>query len=206
MQKLEEIANKIEDYLGEKNQVREVALRKAREIIKKSSGIIQTIHKCKESERDIITLKKNGIELKNMVQSHLDLYYSGFVENAYMEMCEAVILYSIIKNQPLPTIEELEVTSSSYLLGIGDVIGELRRIVLDSLRKGEIEKASNYLDIMEDLYLILMRFNYPNAIVNIRRKQDIARGLLEKTRGEVAFAFRGKSLEEKIAKLEEKIS
>ena len=151
-------------------------------------------------------LNEETKELKIMLKDHLDLYYSGFLENAYMEMCEANILYSIVKNEELPTVEELGVTNSSYLLGLGDVIGELRRIVLNSLRKGEIEKAVKYLDKMEEIYLIIMRFNYPNSLVNIKRKQDIARGLLEKTRGEVTFAIRGKSLEEKIVQLEKKMS
>lgn len=206
MQNLEEIANKIEDYLDEKNQIREEALKKARGIIKKSSKAIQKIHSCKESEELIFELKEEATELKNMLQNHLDLFYSGFVENAYTEMCEATILYSIIKDKPLPIIEELNVTNSSYLLGLGDVIGELRRIILNALRIGNLDKATKYLDKMEELFLIIMRFNYPNAIVNIRRKQDIARGLLEKTRGEVAFAIRGKALEEKMERLEKKLS
>lgn len=206
MQKLKDLADKVEEYLDEKNEIREEALKKAREIIKMSKEAIQAIHNGKEAKEIILELKKEAKALKKLLQNHLDLYYSGFVENAFMEMCEAIILYSIVKSESLPSFEELDVRCSSYLLGMGDVIGELRRIVLNSLRKGEIEKATKYLDVMEEFYLIIMRFSYPNAIVNIKRKQDIARGLLEKTRGEVAFTIRGKNLEEKIEKLEKKLS
>ena len=206
MQDLKDTVDKIEKLLDEKNAVREEALKRSRVIIKKSSEIIQSIHNDIESDELILKLFNEAKELKSMLKNHQDLYYSGFVENAFMELSEAVIFNCIVKNKSIPTVEELGVTSASYLLGLGDVIGEVRRMVLNLLRKGEIEKSSEYLDIMEDLYLLIMRFNYPNAIVGIRRKQDIARGLIEKTRGEVTFAIRGKKLEDKMDILEKKLS
>ena len=98
----------------------------------------------------------------------------------------------------MPEPEELGITNEAYLLGIGDVIGEVRRMCVDSLRHGEMEKASKYLSTIEELYEFLMRFHYPAGMVAIKRKQDVARGVLEKTRGEIAVAIRAHALEQTI--------
>ena len=108
-------------------------------------------------------------------------------------------------DEDLPTPEELGVTTSSYLLGLADAIGELRRFSLDALREGRMEDAIRYLEMMEEMFRVLMRFDYPDALVAVRRKQDIARSLLEKTRGEVAVGVSTKALSDKIGRLYEKL-
>ena len=114
-------------------------------------------------------------------------------------------MLAVINGKNLPTPKELDATDTSYLLGMGDAIGELRRFTLECLRDEDVENASSYLKKMERLYEALLRFKYPNALVSIRRKQDIARSLIEKTRGELTVAVRGRALEKKIEELEKKI-
>ena len=115
------------------------------------------------------------------------------------EFVEAKVLNAIINNEEIPDPESLGVTNEGYLLGMGDVIGELRRRAVDNLRHGDMVIASKCLDEMEELYEFLMRFHYPSGMVAIKRKQDIARGVIEKTRGEVAVSMRAHSLEKKIS-------
>jgi translin len=94
---------------------------------------------------------------------------------------------------------------TSYLMGFADSIGELRRFSLEALRAGNVESANKYLEMMEDMFIVLMRFDYPDALVAIRRKQDIARSVLEKTRGEVAVAINSMRLQDRIVELSRKL-
>jgi len=84
------------------------------------------------------------------------------------------------------------------MVGLGDTVGELRRFALENLRRGDTRVAWSYLEKMERILDALMRFDYPTSLVALKRKQDIARGLIEKTRGEVAVAARSQELAEKL--------
>ena len=106
-----------------------------------------------------------------------------------------------IKSIPHP--DELRVEYAAYLNGLGDVVGELRRHVLDLIRRDSFEKAEVFLGIMEDIHATLMDFDYPDAITKgLRRKTDVSRGLIEKTRGDVVNAIRQKKLETAMLNLE----
>ena len=95
----------------------------------------------------------------------------------------------------LPDPDELQTTYSSYLMGLCDLVGELRRTVLDSIRLGKQKNADEYLTMMEEIYDVILRFDYPSGLVPIKKKQDMVRGLLEKTRGELAVASCEKRIE-----------
>lgn len=200
MNGLDEIAEKIEGEMDEKDEVREVALKSSRSVIRLCSTAIRMIHKGGGGVNEHLDEAKEELHrLRGITKDFPALFHSGFVESAMQEYAEAVILNSIIGGQAVPGPEDLGVTNEGYLLGMGDVIGEMRRQAVDSLRHGNVERASEYLDIMEELYEFLMRFHYPSSMVAVKRKQDIARGVIEKTRGEVAVAIRTHSLEKKIA-------
>lgn len=205
MKNLEEIASQIQYKLDEKDAVREVALKSSRAIIRVAAGIVHAIHKHEDVKNEFNEARDEVHRLRSLLEDHPDIWNAGFVEDAMAEIAEASILFSIINSEELPDPEDLGITPASYLLGLGDVIGELRRFALESLRNGEVELAQRYLDMMEEIFLILMRFDYPDAIVPIRRKQDVARSLLEKTRGEVAVAICSKRLEERLKHLEKSI-
>ncbi|MBC7108268.1 MAG: translin family protein [Methanomassiliicoccales archaeon] len=198
MRNLEEIADRIQYKLDEKDTVREVAIKSSRAIIRISTGIVHSIHRREDVKEALAEAKEEVHRLRSLLEDHPDIWNSGLVEDAMAEMAEASILLAIVNNEELPDPEELNITSTSYLLGLADVIGELRRFALEALRKDKTDEAVKYLDMMEDLFLVLMRFDYPDAIVPIRRKQDIARSLLEKTRGEIAVAVSSKRLQEKL--------
>jgi translin len=92
-------------------------------------------------------------------------------------------------------LEDIGVPPEAYVLGLGDVMGELRRLVLTELKNGNIDGAEKYLQSMETSFEVLMGFNYPDSMLPVRRKQDVARGLIERTRGEVTMASRTMALE-----------
>jgi translin len=106
-------------------------------------------------------------------------------------------LYHILNNEGLPDPETLHTSNTSYLTGLCDVVGELRRKALDAMMKNDLDAAHRYLDIMEDMYDAILRFDYPSSLVPIKRKQDVLRTLVEKTQGELAIASVGMRIESK---------
>jgi len=140
--------------------------------------------------------------LRSGLQMHTDLYYAGYTQDALKEYVEANVTCALIQNRPLLTPDELGVTGFTYLNGLAEVVGELRRKTLDILRHGYSQEAERLLGIMDDIYSVLVTMDYPDAITNgLRRQTDLARGIIEKTRGDLTFSLRGEHLEQAIAQL-----
>lgn len=205
MRNLTEIVNDIQKRLDEKDEVRELALKSSRSISRMATAAIRSMHRGEDPEAVLKEGHEEVMKLKSVLEDHPDLYHSGFVEQAFQEVAEAALVHSIRAERPLPVPKELGVTDTSYLLGLADAIGELRRFALERLRTGDIASAARYLEFMEDMFEALLRFDYPTGMLSIKRKQDIARGLIEKTRGELAVAARARDLEIKIGALYEKL-
>lgn len=190
MKNLDKIVDKIEKSIDNKDKIREQALRSSREIIIGCRKAIQYIH------QNIMNDAKNNIkqasiklqELYNLTENHPELYHAGFVENAAQELVEAHCLFNIMKGKDLPDPDKLQTTYSSYLMGLCDLVGELRRTALDSIRSGKTKKADKCLNMMEEIYDVIIRFDYPSGLIPIKKKQDMVRGLIERTRGELAVA------------------
>ncbi|MCK4949194.1 MAG: translin family protein [Thermoplasmata archaeon] len=205
MKNLEKIIEGMEARLDEKDAVRELALKSSRTIARLAGEAVRRIHRGEDMIDLLREVRDRNGELSSALRDHLDIYYAGYIENAHQELAEVSILHSIVEEKPLPTPTDLEVTDKAYLMGLGDVVGELRRITLDALKRGDADAANEHLQQMEEIFTVLMRFDFPSALLAIKRKQDIARRLLEKTRGEVAVASYGKSLEEKMDNLLDKL-
>ena len=108
----------------------------------------------------------------------------------------------MIRNEPLLTPEELVVEPSTYLNGLAEVVGELRRRSLDILRHGYSPEVERLLGIMDEIYSVMVTMDYPDAITNgLRRQTDLARSIIEKTRGDITFSLKGEHLEQAIGKL-----
>ena len=110
--------------------------------------------------------------------------FAGYLQDAEKEYAEANVTRALVAGDPLPGPEEIGVADAPYLNGIAEAIGEGRRHILDLLRTGELERAQAMLTRLEDLYGVLVTIDYPDAItLNLRRSTDVARSLIEKTRG-----------------------
>jgi translin len=112
----------------------------------------------------------------------------GMADDALQEGVEALLLEAAVDNRPFPTPEELSVPPEPYLLGLGDVVGEIRRLTLSDLTRGDVDRAAERLALMESVYHTLLGFETARAIVSLKPKQDTARALLERTRGELTMA------------------
>jgi translin len=195
---LDDVIEEIETRLDEKDEVRELTIKSSRTIARLSGSAIQGMHRGQDVGAVLQETREEILKLRSLLKDHPDLYHAGTVENAMQEACEAFLVHSILEAERLPGPKDIGVTDTAYLLGLGDVVGELRRFSLEHLRRGDIKLASSFLEKMERILDALMRFDYPTALVALKRKQDIARSLIEKTRGEVAVAARSQELADKL--------
>jgi len=190
MKNLDEIVNKIEKNIDDKDKTREKALKFSRDIIINCRKAIQNIHQSKNKDAEDYLKKASSkiTELFEITENYPEIYHAGFVENAAQEVVEAKCFFNIMKGEELPDPDDIQTTYSSYLLGLCDLVGELRRTALDFIRNDKSKKADECLSMMEDIYNVIIRFDYPSGLIPIKKKQDMVRSLIEKTRGELAVA------------------
>jgi translin len=207
---LEEISVRIRENFEAKDRIREEGLKISREIVRECRTASFALHG-QDFEKADQTIKIAGKALEKLeilFEGHADIYHAGFVEHAQQEYSEVAVLSSLLKEEGdrFPFPEELRVEYAAYLNGLGDVVGELRRHVLDLIRKESFEKAEIFLGIMENIHAMLMDFDYPDAITRgLRRKTDVSRSIIEKTRGDVVNAIGQKKLEIAMRNLESRL-
>jgi len=205
---LDDLTEEISRYFEAKDEAREEALALTRVVIRRSGADIRSVHRSEFNRAQELTEKAGAVlaRIGDLLAEHPDVRYAGFVDGAEQEYAEARIVYSIITEQRTPTPQEIGVEMTSYLGGLGDAVGELRRHVLDLIRQGRPEEGEVYLEAMEEIYHLLMLFDYPDAVTKgLRRKGDMARSLLERTRGDLTNAIGQKKLEVQIRELEGKL-
>lgn len=209
---LEKISAGIRENFEAKDSVREEGLKNSREIVRKCRIATFALHNqdFEKANREIKTAEEALERLKALFEGHADIYYAGFVEHAQQEYSEVSVLRSLLRGnkglENIPSPDELRVEYAAYLNGLGDVIGELRRHVLDLIRKESFEKAEEFLGVMESIHAMLIDFDYPDAITRgLRRKTDVSRALIEKTRGDVVNAISYKKLKTEMSNLESKL-
>jgi translin len=204
MHKLESIADNIRERFDARTLAREKALGKARQLTRACSLAIRAVHRS-DTENMTAQLSEAGTladDLRTELAIHPELFYAGYTQDALKEFVEANVTCALIQNLPLPTPTGLGVADATYLNGLAEVIGELRRRTLDILRHGYSTEAERLLGIMDEIYLVLVTMDYPDAITNgLRRQTDIARSIIEKTRGDITFSLRGEHLERAIGRL-----
>ena len=188
MENLEEIGKELERFLDEKERMREDMLRRSRDILKLSARTIAAMHRGVFVEGDVLRIRDITRSLREDLKDHKDIWHSGALENALQEAAEVAIVHAMVKGERLPHPDDIDVTYPAYLLGLCDAVGELRRFTLSALKVGDIKGAERDLDRMEQVYLIIMQFHYPQAIVPVKVKQDQVRGIIERTRSDVALA------------------
>ena len=190
MKNLDGIIEKIDHHIGGKEKIREDALKASRDIIICCRKGIQQLHRDQidEAGNFIKQALAKLTQLYDDTKDHPDIFHAGFVENAAQEFVEIQCLYNIMKGENLPDPDTIQTTYSAYLLGLCDVVGELRRGALDFMLEGNTLKANEYLGYMDRIYDAIMSFDYPSALVPIKKKQDMIRGLIEKTRGELVVS------------------
>ncbi len=204
MHKLEKIAEHIRQKFDVRTSLRDQALAQARQLTRACSLAIRAVHRDDQEsmETNLTEAKILADKLRSELGNYPDLFYAGYTQDALKEFVEANVTCALIQSQPLLTPEELGVDEATYLNGLAEVVGELRRRILDILRHGYSQEAERLLNHMDEIYSVLVTMDYPDAITNgLRRQTDLARSIIEKTRGDVTFSLRGEHLTQAISKL-----
>lgn len=205
MEQLRFILKEVEQELLQKEEVREKAQQSMRKAGSFSKQAILFIHqkKFKDAEKLIADAKDLIFKLYDLAKEYPDIVYGGMFSAALQEYAEANIFLELIQNSRFVTPKELNVPSADYVLGLADVIGEYRRLTLDVLREGNVERSEECLRIMDEIYVELMAMDEAYMLVpGLRRKCDVARKIIESTRGDVTQEVRRKSLEDYLRRFE----
>ncbi len=187
-EELKDLVARMTEELDHREEARDAAIHIGRQIIKASKRVISSIHGGEPDGKALKELRTAHKDLRDALEGWPELLQSNTVNNSLQEYAEAEVLHRIIGEGDLPTHEDLDLGPVPYLLGLADVIGELRRMVLDNLRREEFETAERLLAHMDTIFDAINTLSYSSDVIPIRRKQDVCRGILEKTRGELTVA------------------
>jgi len=207
MSNFENIAKSMLECLDSKDRAREEALRLSRDVIRLCSSSIRSMHRGDlDAAEKLMNEAAAGLgKIRDILKEHQDVRYAGFVDGAEQEYAEARSVYSITTRHEILTPEEVGVELVNYLAGLGDASGELRRHILDLIRNGRAEEGTYFLGMMEEIHYLLMLFDYPDAITRgLRRKSDLARSMLERTRGDLTNALELGKVETMLCQLQGK--
>jgi len=208
MDRLNQIAEEALEALEARHRVREQALEVSRQLIRHSANTIRAIHRgeFEKAEEMLDEGRSVAKQLSSDLLNEMAIYEAGYVQDALKEYAEASITYAFLAGQPLPSPGDLEVDYPAYLNGLAEAMGELRRAILDLIRRGELEKGEELLGIMDEVYGILVTVDYPDAITRgLRRTTDMVRGVLERTRGDLTLTVRQQRLETTLSEFEDRI-
>jgi len=208
MKNLQTIADQVVEVFEELTHARDQALINARQLTRKSAHTIRAIHRLEREEAQSLLAEARELQhkLNTDLANYPTLLYAGYTMDAIKEFVEASITYALIVDDPLPTPQDLGVEPATYLNGLAEVTGELRRRVLDILRHGYSEEAERLLTIMDEIYSVLVTIDYPDAITNgLRRQTDLVRGIVERTRGDMTIALQEERLKQSMEALQNRL-
>jgi translin len=201
MQQLEAIAERIHKSFEARSKARDQALSQARTLTRHCAHAIRAVHRddYELARENLSKARRIADSLYNDLSNYPDLYFAGYTQSALKEFAEASIVYALVRGENLPTPEELGLENNTYLNGLAETAGELRRRCLDILRHGYSEEAECLLGHMDDIYAVLITMDYPDAITGgLRRQTDIVRGVTERTRGDLTLSQRQEHLEKSL--------
>jgi translin len=201
---LEPIAERIRTELTAKDAAREKVLPQCREAIRHCSQAIRAVHRQEfDKAKELLkSARKLLSEAEKAGSAYDELGYAGFVRDAQKEFAEGSVTLALVTGKPLPTPEELGVDAVSYLKGMGEAVGELRRYLLDSMRHGDLSQGEDLLAAMDDIYNALVTMDFPDAITGgLRHTTDMVRGVLERTRSDLTLAMGQKGVVDKLDEL-----
>lgn len=209
MNKLEQTADRIRQSFDAHTEARDRALTQARSLTRHCAHAIRAVHRQEkdQAKQELEAAGELAESLRTQLADYPNLYFAGYTQDALKEYAEANIVAALVNNQDLPTPEELKLEGATYLKGLSEAVGELRRRILDILRHGYTEEVEMLLGYMDDIYAVLVTMDYPDAVTGgLRRLTDIARSILERTRGDVTLSLRHERLEQTLRQAEARIN
>ncbi len=197
-ERIEEIADLALDEFRRKHELREQAIRVSREVVRASANAIRAVHRGELAQaRELVeTAGAHVRETRETLAGHPDLYFTGYTQDAQKEYAEARAVLAFIAAEELPGPGDIGVETPAYLNGLAEAASELRRCILDALRRGDDSRVEELMAAMDDVYNILVVMDFPDALTSgLRRTTDQLRGVLERTRGDLTMTLRQRRLE-----------
>jgi len=207
--RLENIADSIRQDFDAQTAARDAALAQTRQLTRHCAHAIRAIHRGEKenAQAELDAAHQLAEGLIAGLKDFPDLFFAGYTQDALKEYAEASIVSALVQGGELPSPEDLEIESSTYLQGLAEAAGELRRRCLDILRHGHSAEAERMLNMMDDIYAVLVTMDYPDAVTRgLRRLTDICRSLVERTRGDMTISLRQQRLETSLQKLDDQLS
>jgi len=183
----------------ERTAARDQALVQARQLTRLCAHTIRAIHRSESQPAHELLGEAHALvqQMQKDLVNYPDLYFAGYTQDAIKEFSESSLTVAIIENSVLPTPEELGIEYNTYVNGLAECIGELRRRCLDILRQGYSEDAERLLSAMDEIYNFLVTMDYPDAVTQgLRRQTDLVRGIIERTRADLTLSLREQHLQE----------
>ena len=193
------------EEFASKHAARERGLQISREVIRLSANAIRAVHRHEFEQARALTSQASTslADAASILEEWPEIYYTGFLSDARKEYAEACITLALISGGAFPRAADLGVEMAPYLNGMGEVIGEMRRFILDSLRRNDTRRCEELMDVMDEIYTLLVTMDFPEGVTGgLRRTTDGMRGVLERTRGDLTMALRQRDLEERLASIE----
>ena len=184
-----------------KNQIREETHESMRKATSLSKQAILLIHQKRlgDAKEMVKNAKEKIANLQAEAEEYPEIVYGGMLSAALQEYSEANIFLTLVNEGRFVMPAEIEVPPVDYVLGLADVIGEYRRLALDNLRDGEVNKGEECLRVMDEIFIQLLSLDEAYMLVpGLRHKSDIARRIIESTRGDITIEVRRKALEDEL--------
>lgn len=196
MSSIDNTVGEIAARLQVKNSARDTALVDSRQAVRRAANAIRALHRgdWDLAEENLAAGREMVAATQRDLQGYPDVYWAGYVQDGQKEIAEAHLVSSMIRGTPLPSPEDLGVEDAPYLNGMAEAASEMRRYVLDIIRRGgeqEMAEAERVLHTMDDVYINLITVDFPDAITGgLRRTVDSLRAVLERTRGDLTISIR----------------
>jgi len=202
---LDPIAERIRQDFSAQDSAREKVIPSCREVIRNSSQAIRAVHRQEyDKAAELLASARDLLdEADRAIASHDELRITGIIRDAQKEFAEGSVLLALVTEKRIPSPDDLRIDQAAYLNGLGEAVGELRRYLLDGMRRGDLSRGEEILQTMDDIYSVLVTMDFPDAITGgLRRTTDMVRGVLERTRSDLTLALQQKELEKRLEQFE----
>ncbi len=173
--------DEIMKYFEELYSAREWLIKRSRDILTLCrKAIVSCLRESHETEKYVNELMSLFREFKEYAMKYPDLYYSNFYHAIESEYIEAIEFCTILREGRVLTHSELGVSPQSYIMGLLDLIGELKRYSLELIRREKYSESIKVYDIAENIYNQLEDFVFAeNLVPGLKRKLDVYRKVLD---------------------------
>lgn len=192
MENLTAVIDHIRAELEARSAVRDDAIRRSRTLIRYCANSIRAMHRGEfdQAHKLLDTARQAAVEMVDDVQDHPGVFRAGYTQDALKELVEAFAVYAMLRRTSIPTLDDLGVAIDypAYLKGLAEAASEMRRAILDTIRKGDLERGELLLEDMQEVYSAMITIDFPDAVTGgLRRTTDSLRAVLERTRGDLTL-------------------